>query len=111
MLGKDLHKSTVRGFKKMYQEELAKRREAGDIDVCVKKLTTKKQGRPVVLGERLDSMVQSYVLSLREKGCAIDISVVISAARGIVKSLQRSQLVEYGGPVELRKSWARSFLK
>ena len=75
----------------MYQEELAKRREAKEIDVCVKKLRTNKQGRPVVLGEKLDSMVQSYLLSLREKGCAIDTSIVISAARGIVESLQRSQ--------------------
>ena len=69
MLRKDLHESTVRGFKKMYQEELAKRREAGEIDVCVKKLPTKKQGRPVVLGERLDSMVQSCVIFERKRLC------------------------------------------
>ena len=45
-------------------------------------------------------MVQKYILTIRVRGGSIDTSVVISAAKGIVKSVQRSQLVEYGGRVE-----------
>ena len=68
----------------------------------VKELHAKRRGRPVILGEELDLMVQKYILTIRVRGRSIDTSVVISAAKGIVKSVQRSQLVEYGGPVELR---------
>ena len=63
----------------------------------VKELHTKRQGRPVILGEKLDLMVQKYIFAIRERGGSIDTSVVIAVAKGIVKSVQRSQLVQYGG--------------
>ena len=107
----DLNFSTISMFKKSYEDEVARRRAAGENDTHVKELQMKTRGRPVILGEKLDLMVQKYILSIREKGGTIDTSIVVSAANGIVKSLERSRLAEYGGPVQLTRSWARSVLR
>ncbi len=69
-----------------------------------------QRGRPVLLDEKLDTMVQQYILAVRAQRGTIDTSVDILAANRIVKSLQRTQLVQYGGHVELTDSWARSLL-
>ena len=58
-----LSTEVVRGFKKVYKK---KKREAGDDDACVTKLDTKKKGRPVVLGEKMDFMVQNCVPALKK---------------------------------------------
>ena len=65
----------------------------------------------MILGEKLDLMVQQYLLAIRARGGTIGTSVVLSAARGIVTSVHKKRLVEYGGPVELKNTWARSLLK
>ena len=56
-------------------------------------------------------MVQKYVQAIRERGGIIDTAVVMSAAKGIAISIDRTQLVKYGGPAKLQRAWARSLLK
>ena len=52
----------------------------------------KKQGRPLLLGKELDRQVQDYIKYLRERGTAVNTSVVIASAEGIVKSIDPTLL-------------------
>ena len=79
--------STVRRFKKSYQEEVAKRRRIGEDDE-VKKLPIKKQGRPVILGKSLDEIVQKYILSIQEADGIVNTPIVMAGARGIIKNIE-----------------------
>ena len=110
-LGMRISNSTISGMKAGYKQEVARKRELEEEDDEVLELPEKKRGRHVLLGERLDKCVQEYVLKVRERGCAVNSALVVAGARGIVESLDRSRLVEYGGYVTLTIPWARSLLK
>ena len=69
-----------------------------------------KRGRPLLLGERLDTMVQKYLKKVREGGGVVTARVAIAAARAIILTQDRSQLIELGGHIELTQAWAYSLL-
>ena len=110
-LGVKINESTVRGFKKAYIAEQSAKRLREEEDLSVNELQPKKKGRSLLLGKRLDNAVQEYILKLREHGCPINTHLVIAAARGITQAMDRTRLVEYGGPATLSTSWAKSLLK
>ena len=103
-----INESTVRGFKTKYSEELSRKR--GE-DAEVKELVVEKQGRPLLIGNSLDEMVQKYILSIREADGIINTAIVIAGARGLIQSIDRTMLTEYGGPASLTRGWAISILK
>ena len=72
-------------------KERTRKREA-DEDDNVSELPEKKRGRKLLLGDKLDKMVQQYVYMLREKGCTINTTIVISGARGILKSSRQNKI-------------------
>ena len=106
-----INESTVRGFKKSYLNELRAKRLREEEDLTVEELPLKKRGRPLLLGKKLDEAVQQYIIKLREHGCPINTVIVLAIARGIVKSMERTRLAEYGGPTTLTTPWAKSLLK
>ena len=58
-LGTDIKESTICTWKIKYQAAVSLKKESsGDQDVSVTSLPTKKQGRPLMLGEKLDEEVQ-----------------------------------------------------
>ena len=59
----------------------------------------------------MDHMVQQYVLKLRETGSAINTAVVISGARGILQSQDRTRLAKFVGLATLTTAWAKSLLR
>ena len=71
----------------------------------------KKRGWHALLEERLDEFVQKYVLKVRERGGAVNTTLVMAGAKGIVESLDRTQLVEYGGDITYITLWAQFLLK
>ena len=77
----------------------------------VKCLPTKSQGRPLLLGLELDEIVQDYIKSLRVAGGVINCTIVVTAANGIVKAKDISQLSSHGGNIVITKAWAQSLLK
>ena len=78
-LNECVSKSTVMTVKKQYEDELRKRQTTDDgEDLLV--LPTKKLGRKVLLGEKLDSMVL-YLRKVREGGGAVSVKIVVAAAR------------------------------
>lgn len=68
-------------------------------------LETKPQGRPVLLGEELDSLVQEFILNLREASGIVNTTVVMGAAEGIIAYLDLLKLSSHGGNVNFCKSW------
>ena len=106
---KKLNESTVRGFKNAYREELIKKRAACE-DVDIRELQPKKRGRPLLLGDHLDDAVQKYILDVRANDGTVNTAIVIAGAKGLLKSMNRTMLAEFGGPATLSKGWAKSIL-
>ena len=108
-LGENVSESTVHSIKKVYVEELRKRRrseDTSDVDV----FPLKKRGRPVLLGSEHDSKVQQYLKKLRESGASVSARIVVAAARGIIMSYDKDMLEEFGGHVRLNRHWAHSMM-
>ena len=55
----------------------------------------------------LDKQVQEYIQKLHEHGCAVNTTVVITAARGLTRII----ISVCGGPATLSVSWSKSLLK
>ncbi len=99
--------TTVHSIKNVYLEGVKEKRAAQD-DGDVSVLYPKKRGRPVRLGEDLDTKVQLYLRKVRKGGGVLSARIAMAAARGILLSCDRSRLVEFGGHVELNRHWAYS---
>ena len=67
----------------------------------MKVIPFKKRGRPLLLGEELDTEVQYYLKKVREGGGIVTARIAMGAARGILRSCDHFRLAEFGGPVEL----------
>ena len=101
-----LGESTVRLFKKQYQADLKKFGPGEEIT----QLAKKKRGRPLTLGD-LDDKVQQYIKVLKKAGTPVNSRVILAAAEGIVKALDRTLLLENGGHIKLTLDWTYSLLK
>ena len=108
--GIKINESTVCSFKKACVDERQGKRQREE-DLTVTELHPKKRGRKLLLGKKLDTAVQYYVLKLREYGCPVDTYLVVAAAKGITQAMDRTRLAEAGGPATLTISWAKSLLK
>ena len=73
-------------------------------------LPPKKRGRTVIVGERMDTAIQNYILGVREGNGPVNTAVVIAGARGLLLSMDKTKLAEFGGPATLSRGWARSLL-
>ena len=104
-----LKESTVRGWKKEYLNELARRKRNGE-ELSVKSLPSAKTGRPLTLGSTLDNQVQAYLIATREAGGVVNSEVAIAAAVGIVRKKDSNLLAQNGGHIVLTRDWARSLL-
>ena len=71
----------------------------------------RKCGRPLLLGQELDTKVQLYLKKVRDGGGAVSAQIAIAAAWGILLKCDRTKLAELGGHVELNRQWAHSLLK
>ena len=70
----------------------------------------KKCGRPLLLSESIDKQVQAYVKNSQEQGCIVNSTLVIAAARGILKKFDSSLAKSNENGEMLTKSWAKSVL-
>ena len=102
----DVPECTVRNFKREAQKQIS-----GGIDIQEVRIESKKQGRPLLLTEEIDDLTKQFIKSLRLCGSPVSSSIVLAAAKGIVIYKNKSMLKEFGGSVELTKSWAFSFLR
>lgn len=79
--------------------------------MTIKTLPEKKHGRPLLLGEELDTQVQAYIKSMREGGAVINTAITIAYAEGIVWSKDSNLLASNGGHLSLTKDWAKNLLR
>ena len=94
-----INESTVKGFQKRYEQELAQSKG--------KKFTlaTQKQGHTLLLG-RLDEMVQRYIRGASNRGAVITRSVAVSTAKAVMKHPKLAL------PISINeRSWAQSLFK
>lgn len=63
----------------------------------------KKQGRLLLLGEKVDIMVQSYFIKVREEGRAVTSCIVCAAACEIIMTINRTRLQEFGHHINLNR--------
>ena len=110
-LGKHVNESTVRSIKKAYREALLIRRKSGKVkDEVMSSVHPKKRGKPLLLGKKTDSVVQEYILKLRECGSPVNSAVVQAVAEGVLLAMDRTSLAQYGGDIKLSNTWAKSLL-
>ena len=104
ILGFDVPECTVRNFKRETEKQIKDGKDIHDVQIIVK-----KRGRSL-LPEEFDDLTKQFMKSLRLCGSPVSSSIVLAAAKGIVIHKNQSVLKEFGGSVELTKSWAFSFL-
>ena len=102
--GIDLKESTVRSWKSKYKDEVRKRKPTEPLPI--KALPNYKQGRPLLLGEKLDTAVKAYVENIRKLGGVVNTAIVLGGAEAIIANKDRS-LVDTLAP---GKDWAKSLL-
>ena len=124
--GIPINESTARRLKEKYElkqavsEQCRKRaenRDASDDEehkeepIIISELETKPRGRPVHLGEQLDSLVKEFISYLRAAGGVVNTTVVRGTAEGIISYRDVSKLSSHGGHINIAKSWAQSLLR
>ena len=93
----NLKATSVRNFKAKYLKEISRKRKLfGDSECEVLELTPLKYRRPLLLGNELDSKVQTLLNELRSKGGNINTRIVKALAKGVVLSQDRTLLHENG---------------
>ena len=103
--------TSVQTWKTKYLAEISRKRKEGETDnLTVKSLPVKTSGRPLLLGEKLDSEVKSYIKAVREGGGVITTSVTMAAATAIIRKADRSLLAENGGHITNTNNWTKSLL-
>ena len=110
-LGVEMKPTSVQTWKGKYLAEISRKRKAGETsDLSVKSLPVKKRGRPLLLGEELDTQVKHYIQAVREGGGVINTAITMAAATAIVRKADRNQLAENSGPITVTSNWAKSLL-
>lgn len=100
----------MRTWKTKYLKELAARKRVIG-DVVVKELVNKKCGRPLMLGEELDTQVRAYLSALRENGAVVNTAITIACAKGIVRCHDSNLLECNGGHISITKHWAKYLME
>ena len=108
-LGTKISSTTVQSMKKQYLEERKKKRTEDDHDVS--SLPLKKRGRPLLLGEELDTKVQMYLKKVRNRGGVVSSTITVAAAKGILLHCDREKLAEFGGHISLSRQWGFCLLE
>ena len=109
----DVKESSVRTWKTEYLNLLSRMRMKGESpdQADIKCLPVKKGGKPLLLGEKLDTQVKSYLRAVCEGGGVVTTAITMAAATAIVRKGDRNLLSENGGPITITKNWAKSLLR
>ena len=110
-LERNVPESTARKLRDEYLKKLKEVSQDSSASMTVKSLPTKRQGRPLLLGQTLDETVQRFISDTRKTGGVINTTVVVATARGIVSAKDPSLLRENGGPLDITSAWAKSLMK
>ena len=94
----------MHSIKHSYLDGAKKIRACGSEDV-LESLPHRKQDRPLLLGDKIDSMVQAYTKSTWTRRCCVYSNCYRRYLRDHVH-LNKTKLKEYDGLVDLNRYWA-----
>ena len=104
-----IKETTIREFKKKYEEEL-KLAKQQNREVRTE-LSTEKQGRLLLLGTKIDTLVQRYIRAASNRGAIITRSIVKSAAKVLLirypNEIGKLDDSEYGKSLLQRMNYTR----
>ena len=105
-LGRSIPESTARKLRAEYlrQLKIEVETEGPSCSPHIKVLPTKRQGRPLLLGEKLDETIRGFIRETRKAG-------VVPMTMSIVSAKDLSLLHGKGGHLVITSSWAKSLLK
>ena len=110
-LAVELKPTSAQTWKTKYLDELNRKlKERETENLTVMSLPIKKRGRPLLLGEKLDSEIKSYIKAVCEVGGIVTTSITIAAATAIMRKADRNLLAENGGHISITSNWAKSLL-
>jgi hypothetical protein len=111
-LGHPVNESTVRTFKKYYQQCLKDGNVAPE-QALGEQLSNApappKRGRKTLLGDMEDDLIDC-LKSLRTTGGIVNSSIVVAMATGIVECKCPERLAKNGGDLNLKKDWANKLI-
>lgn len=110
-LGLEVKVSSVQTWKRKYMDKIRHKHQAGEVNnLSMKSLPVKKRGRPLLLGEKLDSEVKCYIQAVRGGGEVMTTAITTVAATAIVKKSDRNLLAKNRGSITITSNWAKSLL-
>ena len=83
---------------------------ASDSNEVLESLLWKKQGRLLLLGDKIDGMVQSYIRRVCEEGAGVSTQIILGPSRGTLKTVDKQKLGEFSSYIDLSRQWALSLL-
>ena len=85
----EIAESSGSTWKAKYTEEMKRKWIAGEFEpngeVVVHSIPSKKQGRPLLIGNELEEQLKLYVMELRARRASIDTTVLIACGEAIVR--------------------------
>ena len=104
-LRKHVNESTVRSIRKAYRETLLIRRKSGKAKVGVLlSVHPKKRCKVLLLGKKVDAVVQEFILKLCEYGLLMNSAVIQAVAEGVSLAMDRTSLAQYGKHIKLKNT-------
>jgi hypothetical protein len=101
----DVRESTVRSLKKAYLKALE-----SDPSKDISVLPKGDRGRPLVLG-KYDEEVLKHVKKIEADGGIVNSWIIMSISKAVLMHRQKSLLAEFGGPIDITKTLAKSILR
>ena len=104
-----LKESIVRGLVKHLKDvqSVAMGKSDSDKSGDVSTFAAKKQGRPLLVGEDVETQVREYIKESKASGCVVNTAVIIAAAKGIVMAKDANVLLENGDTLTSAKNGPR----
>ena len=105
---KNRKESSVRDWQDAYLKDFKeKSQEAKPGEkVVVTALSSKKRGRPVLLGSKLDGHLQHLLVGMKARGTSVGTTVVMGVAEGILMKYKS----QFKSGIKSNKEWAQSIL-
>ena len=108
VLGKKVSETTVRSMKQKLTTSI--KRKACAIEE-VQSLPPAKRGRPTLVPDHLDSIIQQRLHKIRDEGGVVNRNIVIAVAKGVIQHKNRGLLAENGGFLDLTRTWSESMME
>ena len=90
VLSRPINESTVRGYVRKYKHRILKVQNHDDIT----ELQQAKPGKPLFIGEQLDSEVHAHVKNVRESCGVVTWLLLIDAEQGVMRMMWRTLLLK-----------------